>query len=289
MGLEIFAQAAVQGLLMGAIYALIALSMTLVFSVAGLLNFAHGDFLALAMFAALVLLQAFHLDPYVAVPLLFVAFAGLGALLFRGLVQSVVSRSPLVGAQLTLGMVFVLQNFLLLAFGGDYRSVPTVLSNKSFRLGDIILPWPLIVAAVAAIILAGALYCVLSWTDFGRQVRAIAQNRAAAALMGIPIEKVQTQAFALGIGLLGSTGPLVVAQFTITPSMGFDFTLLALIVMVFGGIGSFIGSMVGGLLIGLAEGVGSLMFGGTIGTMIPYVILLLMLLFRPHGLFGESR
>jgi len=288
MGAQIIAQAAIQGLLMGAIYALIALSMTLVFSVAGLLNFAHGDFMALAMFAALVLLELFGLDPYVSAPILFVVFATLGALLFRGLIRPVLPQGLLVGAQMTLGMVIVLQNGLLLTFGGDYRSVPTVLSNKNLVLAGFVLPWPLVVGAVVAGVLAAVLYYVLARTDFGRQVRAITQNRAAAALMGIRIARVQTQAFALGFGLLGLTGPLIVSQGTITPAMGFNFTLVALIVMVFGGIGSFVGSMVGGLLIGLAEGVGSLLLGGTIGAMVPYLILLLVLLFRPHGLFGES-
>jgi branched-chain amino acid transport system permease protein len=288
MGAQIIAQAAIQGLLMGAIYALIALSMTLLFSVAGLLNFAHGDFMTLAMFAVLVLLEVFGIDPYVSAPILFVVFAAFGALLFRCLIRPVLPQGLLVGAQMTLGMVIVLQNGLLLAFGGEYRSVRTVLSNRNLALGGFVLPWPLVVGAVVAGVLAAALYYVLARTDFGRQVRAITQNRAAAALMGIRIARVQTQAFALGLGLLGLTGPLVVSQVTVTPAMGFSFTLLALIVMVFGGVGSFVGSMVGGLLIGMAESVGSLLLGGTIGAMIPYLILLLVLLFRPHGLFGES-
>jgi len=288
MGVHIIAQAAIQGLFMGAIYALIALSMTLMFSVAGLLNFAHGDFMALAMFGALVLLQAFGLDPYVSAPILFVGFAALGALLFRFLIRPVLPQGLLVGAQMTLGLVIVLQNGLQLVFGGDYRSVPTVLSNRNLALAGFVLPWPLVVGALVAGVLAVALYCILARTDFGRQVRAITQNRAAAALMGIRIARVQAQAFALGFGLLGLTGPLIVSQVTITPSMGFNFTLVALIVMVFGGIGSFVGSLVGGLLIGLAEGVGSLLLGGTLGAMIPYLILLLVLLFRPHGLFGEG-
>lgn len=287
MPLDIIAQATVQGLLMGAIYALIALSMTLIFSTCGLLNFAHGDFMVLAMFGAMLLFELTGADPYLSAPLLFPALAGIGALTFTRLVRPVLAGGALAGAQLTLGLVFVQQNLLLMLFGGDQRNIPTILSNRHLDFAGLVLPLPLVVGALCAVALSVLLYGMLMATDFGRQVRAIAQNGNAAALMGISIRRVQTLAFALGIGLLGLTGSLTVAQFSVTPSSGLDFTLVALIVMVFGGIGHFIGSLVGGLVIGVAEGLGSLLLGGTVGAMIPYIILVLVLLFRPHGLLGE--
>lgn len=284
---EVLLQATVQGLQMGAIYALIALSMTLIFSVGGLLNFAHGDFMALAMYGALALYQSFALDAYAAAPLLFFGFFLLGFLMFRRLVRPVLAAGVLAGAQLTLGLVFVQENFLLMVFGGDYLSVPTVLSNKNLVIPPLIMPWPLLVGSLLAVVMAAILYVVLMRTDFGRQVRAITQNTDAAALMGIRIDRIQAIAFGLGIGLLGLTGAIVVAQFTLTPAMGLDFTLIALIVMVIGGLGSFAGSMIAGALIGVSESLGSLLYGGTVGAMIPYAILVLVLLFRPHGLMGE--
>jgi branched-chain amino acid transport system permease protein len=287
MSLDVLLQATVQGLQMGAIYALIALSLTLIFSVGGLLNFAHGDFLALAMYGAFALYQAFHMDAYWAAPLLFFVFFALGMVLFRRLVQPVLAAGVLAGAQLTLGLVFVQESALLAVFGGDYLTVPTVLSNKNLVLPPLVMPWTLLVGAALAAVLSVTLYVVLMRTDFGRQVRAITQNRDAAALMGIRIQRVQAIAFGVGIGLLGLTGPVVVAQFTLSPTMGLDLTLVALIVMVIGGIGNFLGSMVGGLIIGVAESVGSLLYGGTVGAMIPYAILVFVLLFRPHGLLGE--
>jgi branched-chain amino acid transport system permease protein len=284
---EVLLQATVQGLQMGAIYALIALSMTLIFSVGGLLNFAHGDFMALAMYGALALYQSFALDAYAAAPLLFFGFFLLGFLMFRRLIQPVLAAGVLAGAQLTLGLVFVQENFLLMVFGGDYLSVPTVLSNKNLVVPPLIMPWPLLVGSLLAVALAAVLYVVLMRTDFGRQVRAITQNSDAAALMGIRIDRIQAIAFGIGIGLLGLTGAIVVAQFTLTPAMGLDFTLIALIVMVIGGLGSFAGSMIAGAIIGVSESLGSLLYGGTVGAMIPYAILVLVLLFRPHGLMGE--
>lgn len=272
---------------MGAIYALVTLSMTLIFSVSGLLNFAHGDLMVLAMYVAYLVYKIFGLDPYLSAALIAMLFFGLGFVLFRFFVKPTLDSGVLAGAQLTLGFVFVIQNGILLGFGGDYISVPTMLSNHNLALGPLSLPWPLLTGSVTALGLGGLLYFVLMKTDYGRQVRAITQNPDAAALMGVPIARVQAVAFALGLALLGLTGPLIVAQFTLTPAMGLDFTLLALIVMVFGGIGNFIGTMVAGVIVGVAEGLGSLYFGGTVGAMVPYSILILVLLFRPHGLLGE--
>lgn len=287
MAWEVVLQALVQGLQMGAIYALVTLSMTLIFSVSGLLNFAHGDLMVLAMYVAYLVYRVFGLDPYLSAALIAMLFFGLGFVLFRLFVRPTLDSGVLAGAQLTLGFVFVIQNGILLGFGGDYISVPTMLSNRNLALGPLSLPWPLLTGSVTALGLGGLLFFVLMKTDYGRQVRAITQNRDAAALMGVPIARVQAIAFALGLALLGLTGPLIVAQFTLTPAMGLDFTLLALIVMVFGGIGNFIGTMVAGVIVGVAEGLGSLYFGGTVGAMVPYSILILVLLFRPHGLLGE--
>ena len=284
---EVLLQATAQGLQIGAIYALIALSMTLVFSVGGLLNFAHGDFMALAMYGAMVAYEAFKIDAYLVAPLMFVLFFVLGLLLFRRVVQPVLAAGVLAGAQLTLGLVFVQENLIMVVFGGDYINVPTVLSNRNLSIPPLVMPWTLLVGSALAAVLAVGLYVALMRSDFGRQVRAITQNRDAAALMGIRIGRVQAIAFAVGIGLLGLTGPVIVAQFTLTPTMGLDLTLIALIVMVTGGLGNFLGSMVGGLIIGVAESLGSLLYGGTVGAMVPYGILLFVLLFRPHGLLGE--
>lgn len=282
---EVLLQATVQGLQMGAVYALIALSMTLVFSVSKLLNFAHGDLMALAMYGAMALYQAFRVDAYAAAPLMFFLFLLLGVVLFH-LVRPVLAAGVLAGAQLTLGLVFVQENLLLLLFGGDYINVPTVLSNRNLVVPPLVLPWPLLVGSGLAAVLTAVLYVALMRTDFGRQVRAITQNSDAAALMGIRVGRIQALAFGIGVGLLGLTGPMIVAQFTLTPTMGLDFTLIALIVMVTGGLGNFTGTMVAGLIIGVSESLASLLYGGTIGAMIPYAMLLIVLLFRPHGLMG---
>ncbi len=160
---------------MGAIYALIALSMTLVFSVGGLLNFAHGDFMAMAMYGAMAAYAAFKIDAYIIAPIMFILFLVIGILLFRRVVQPVLAAGVLAGAQLTLGLVFVQENLIMVLFGGDYVNVPTVLSNRNLVLGSPTMPWPLLVGSALAAVLSVSLYVALMKTDFGRQVRAIAQ------------------------------------------------------------------------------------------------------------------
>jgi branched-chain amino acid transport system permease protein len=283
---EVLGQAVVQGLLIGAVYGLIALSLTLVFTVSGLLNFAHGDFLALAMYGAFLLYRSLHLDPYLSAPLFGLLFLVIGLPLFDWLVFPVLKAGLLPGAQLMLGLLFVFENGILVAFGGDDYSVPSFLSNKNAIVGSLSMPWNLVAGAVVAAVLSSLLYIMLRRSEYGRQVRAVTQNAEAAALMGIPVRRVQRLAFAIGIGLLGLVGPMLVSQFSLNPSMGLDLTLLALIVMVVGGIGSFVGSMVGGILIGVAESIGSLTLGGSVGAMIPYGLLIMALLILPRGLFG---
>jgi branched-chain amino acid transport system permease protein len=284
----IILQGTVQGFLMGAMYALVALSLTLIYDVNGVLNFAHGDLLALAMYIAYVLQQSFAIDPYVAAPFIGVAFALLSVPLFRWLIRPVVRSGMLPAAQLMLGLLFVLQNFLLMTFSGQLLSVPTFLSDSIVVIGPVAMPMPLVVGAAAAGTIALALYLVIMRTDFGRSVRAIVQNRDAAALMGISISQVETGAFAIGIGLLGLIGPLLVSEITLAPTMGLDLTLLALIVMVVGGVRSFHGAVIAGLGIGVVESIGSLQWGGQIGAMIPYTLLVFVLLLRPRGLFGRQ-
>jgi branched-chain amino acid transport system permease protein len=287
MSVDILLQAIVQGLQMGAIYGLIALSMTLIFSVSGLLNFAHGSFLAVAMYGALVLYRYLALDAYAVAPIMLLVFFLFGVLIFRPLVRPVLAAGALAGVQLTLAFIFVVESLLLIVFGGNGYGVPTVLSNKNLIIPPIVMPWSLLVGSLIALILAAILFFVLMRTDFGRQIRAIMQNSDAAALMGIRIARVQTIAFGIGLGLLGFTGPIVVAHFTLTPAMGLNFTLTALIIMVIGGLGSFAGSMIAGVIIGVAQSLGSLLYSGNVGAMVPYILLILVLLFRPYGLMGE--
>ena len=189
MATVLILQAAVQGLAIGAIIALIALSMTLLFAVCGLVNFAHGDFLALGMYGALIL-AGLGVDPYLAAPVVLVVFVAIGALLFVVLVRPVQRSGLLAGAQLTLGFVFILENLMLIGFGGTHQTVRNVLSDRNLSVGGIVLPWQLIVAGLMTGVLAVLLNVMIARTSFGRHIRAITQNPDAAALMGVRVNRV---------------------------------------------------------------------------------------------------
>ena len=288
MDTTIIVQALIQGIMLGAIYGLIAFGITMVFAITGLLNFAHGDFMAMAMYLCLALYTHFHIDPYMsmllAVPLLF----ALGILVYHFLFRRVLKAEVLMVIQLTLGMVFIIESSLLLGFTADYESVPNFLHAKRIVMG------PLSVSGsyLAVFLIGGgvgvALYLILQKTDLGRQIRAIAQHKDAATLMGINTTRIQMFVFALGIALLGMSGALTTSILTMEPYMGLELTLFAFIVFVMGGVGNFLGTLVAGYVLGVAEAMGALLIGGHLGTLVPYGLFLLVLLFRPQGILGAK-
>jgi branched-chain amino acid transport system permease protein len=286
METTIVLQAILQGLMLGAIYGLIGLGITMVFSITGLLNFAHGDFMAIAMYLCLALFTRFQIDPYismlVAIPLLFVV----GLLVYHFLFRRVLKAEILMVIQLTLGMVFVIESTLLLTFTADYESVPNFLHAMKFALGPLTVTGSYLVTFLVGGGTGAALYWVLQHTDLGRQVRAIAQNKEAAALMGINTTRIQMIVFATAIALLGLSGCLTTSILTMEPYMGLELTLFAFIVFVMGGVGNFLGTLVAGYLLGIADAMGTLFIGGHLGAMVPYGLFVLMLLFRPQGILG---
>lgn len=285
---QILLQTAISGLLFGSIYGLIAFGLTLVFALTRLLNFSHGSFMLLAMYVSLVLHNVFRLDPYASilidVPLLF----GIGLLLFRWLFARMMESHLIMVVQLTLGLVFIVESLLQMTFTADPLTVPTAISSSKIYLGGIIVRTPLLVAFAVAAVLSGALYWMLHRTDFGRFIRASAQDPVAAALMGINVGRVRVLAFALAIGLLGVTGPLAIPMWVLEPSIGLELTLFAFIVIVLGGLGSFLGAFAGGLLVGVAEAFGHLLLPGTLAPIVPYALFVIVLLFKPDGLMGEA-
>jgi len=279
-------QAVMQGLMLGAIYGLIGLGITMVYAITGLLNFAHGDFMAMAMYLCLALYRHFRIDPYLsmllAIPLLFV----MGILVYHFLFRRVLKAELLMVVQLTLGMVFIIESTLLLSFTADYESVPNFLHAMKFTLGPLSTTGSYLATFFVGGGVGGALYWILQKTDLGRQIRAIAQNKEAAALMGIHTGRIQMIVFAMGIALLGLSGSLTTSILTMEPYMGLELTLFAFIVFVMGGVGNFLGTLLAGYLLGVADAMGSLFVGGHLGAMVPYGLFVLMLLLRPQGILG---
>ncbi|HEY8335609.1 MAG TPA: branched-chain amino acid ABC transporter permease [Tardiphaga sp.] len=282
-------QALAQGLLIGSTYGLLALGMGLVYGVSGVVNFSHGDFISLGMFMCLALYSAFSLDPYVSVIITVPVMTAIGALVYLYLIRPMVGHQFLMVVQLTLGLSLVLQNGILMVFGGQPARTPSMVESKLFILGDVVLRVPHIIAFAISFVLAIGLYIMLRSTDFGRSIRAVHQNAHAAALMGIDVGRVQVLTFALGIGILALAAALLLPGTPIQPTQGLRYTVITLLVVVLGGMTNFVGIMLGGLIIGIAEAFGTIYLDGPLGLLMPYIIFVAIMLFRPQGLTWRSQ
>jgi len=289
--MELWLQAAVNGILMGGVYGLISVGLSLVFGVMKVINFAHGSFLMVGMFASYWLTVLTGLDPYlglvVVVPFCFI---------FAYFIQDIVIkpifkvergvREPIAVVLLTVGLWLVLDNIALLCFGADYRTLKTPYSKLSFQLGDLLINGPRLFAFAGMVLVSFSLYVFLKRTTIGKAIRATGQDRDAAGLMGVNVYQIYNVAFAIGVGITGLIGALLTPFFYVFPSVGFSFGLRAFIVVVLGGLGSIPGALIGGLVIGIIESVGAQVMNATWTAVINYAIFLLVLFFKPEGLLG---
>lgn len=285
--MDILYQAAIQGVLIGSTYGLIALSMGLIYSVSGITNFAQGDLMVLCMFATLTFAGLLGLDPYVSVLITIPLIIVVTALIYRYLIQPINSQQLMV-IQLTLGLMFVIQNILLMGYGGNFHRVPSVLDGEVIVIGDFaVVQTSLLVSFVTTWLLAAALFWTLGYTDFGRSVRAVHQNARAAALVGVNVKRTQLVVVALSAGILAVSASLLVSGRPIHPNEGLHYTVVALMPFVLGGMGNLLSILVSGIIIGVAETVGNVYMNGPLGFAVPYIVFIAILVFRPQGLFGS--
>jgi branched-chain amino acid transport system permease protein len=288
MSLDIFLQALVSGLANAAIYALIAVGLTLVFGVMRIINFAHGEFLMIGMYAGYFAWSLLGIDPIVAIVLVTPALMLLGALLYSSVMRFALRVPEINQMAVTLGLSLLLQHLALVAFTGDNMLVTQSRAMAGVELGPVVVQVNQLIACGISIVLLGALYAVLQRTDFGLIMRAVAQSRDGAALSGIDVTGVYKWAMAVGIGTLGVAGPLLVSILYVNPHVGALFTLKAFVIVILGGLGSFTGALLGALVVGLAESIAGAWFSASVAAAVPFVILILILLTRPEGLMSRS-
>lgn len=286
--MDVLVQAIVQGLLIGGSYGIVALGLGLIYSVSSVVNFSHGDFLSLAMFVCFSLFSAFALDPYVSVFVTIPLLAVAGMALYWFLIRPIMSSHMLMIIQLTLGLNLMMQSALLMIYGGQPLRVPSILETKLLIVGDVVMRWPLLIASIVSLVLAALLFMMLNSTDFGRSIRAVHQNPRAAALMGIKVGRVRMLVFALGMSLLAIAASLLVPGTPLNPSMGLRYTVITLLVLVLGGMSNFAGILIGGFVIGLSEAIGTIYISGILGMILPYLVFVVILLFRPAGILGKA-
>jgi len=287
--MTIFFQALISGILIGGAYALIGIGMTIIFGVMRIINFAHGDLLMLGMYATYFLFTLFHVDPFVSILVTFPLLFLYGGLIQKIFINRVLGALPQNQILLTIGLGLIMSNTTMLAFTSDYKILSTSYSSASIEVAGISVSVPLALSFVVTALITAALYWFLMKTDTGQAIRATAQDRDAARLMGINVQRMSVIAFGLGTALAGTAGALFAPIYYIFPQVGSTFTLKAFVITVLGGMGSIVGATLGGVLIGVAESVGGVYFGSGWKEVVVYTLFLLVLLFKPSGLLGKSK
>jgi branched-chain amino acid transport system permease protein len=280
-------QLVVSSLLLGGIYALIAVGLTLIFGVMRVVNFAHGEFLMLGMYLAFWAFTLGRMDPYVVlVPAVGLFFAG-GLLVYGLVMRGIIHASHNVQIFTTVGLSVALQNAALVAWSGDFRFIRPWHSDAVLRAGAAAFNLSQVVAFALALVLTLALFAFLRWTRTGMVMRATAQDRDAATLMGIDTDRVYRLTFAIGIAAVGVAGVLVAPLYPVYPTAGLQFVLLAYVVVVLGGLGDMVGALLGSLIVASVEVGGSYFLGPAWKEVLYFLLFLLVLVFRPAGLFGQ--
>jgi branched-chain amino acid transport system permease protein len=285
----VFLQSLLSGVLVGGVYALVGIGLTIIFGVMRVINFAHGDLLMVGMYLTYFLFALLHIDPFVSIlvsiPLMFL----FGALLQRVFVNRVLGALPQNQILLTIGLGLVMSNTVMLLFTSDYRILTTSYSSGSVKISGLSISEPLFISFVITAAITAFLYWFLIKTDTGQAIRATAQDREAAQLMGINVGRMSVIAFGIGSALAGTAGALISPTYYIFPQVGGAFTLKAFVIVVLGGMGSIVGATLGGIVIGATESLAAVYISSGLKELVVYVLFLLVLLFRPAGLLGKSR
>ncbi|AUA57477.1 LIV-I protein H [Achromobacter spanius] len=274
------------GLTTGAVYALIALGLTLIYGVLHIINFAHGAALMVALYAVYLLKDRLGIDPYAALPLVVAGMFALGYALQRFVINRASHGKDENILLVTLGLAIVLENLALVWFKSDTRSIDTAYTLSTVEIGPAMIALPKVIAFFGALAVAAVLFWIIRSTDLGRAIRAVAREKQGAKLMGIDVEKVYALSFGIGMACLGAAACFLLPAYYVNPQVGSGFVLVAFTIVVLGGMGSFVGALVGGLLIGVVESIGGLFLGDSLGQMGIFAIFIAVLLFRPQGLFG---
>jgi branched-chain amino acid transport system permease protein len=283
---EILIEATLNGLMTGAVYALIALGLTLIYGVLHIINFAHGALLTCAMFAVWGGSVWLGIDPYAAMPVIVPLMFALGYFLQRWVIGPASHGEDNNVLLVTLGLSIILENALLAVFRSDTRTLDTAYSFQVVAVGPLLLSSPRLIGCAVTLVVTGLLWVLLNRTDTGRAIRAVAKEKLGARLVGIDVEHIYAVTFGIGCACLGVAACLLTPTFYVNPRSGGAFVLVAFTVVVLGGMGSIAGALIGGLLIGAMESISSLYLGDSLGQIGIFLTFILALLLRPRGLFG---
>ncbi|MGE5336855.1 MAG: branched-chain amino acid ABC transporter permease [Gemmatimonadota bacterium] len=275
------------GLTTGAVYALVALGLTLIYGVLHIINFAHGAALMVALYAVYLLHARLGIDPYLSLPIVVPGMFAFGYALQRIVINRASHGKDENILLATLGIAIVLENLALLAFKSDTRSIETAYTLTTVPIGPAMIALPKLIAFGGALVASALLLAIVTRTDLGRAIRAVAREKHGAKLMGIDVDHIYAMSFGIGLACLGAAACFLLPAYYVNPQVGNGFVLVAFTIVVLGGMGSFAGALLGGLLIGVVESLGGLFLGESLGQIGIFAIFIAVLLFRPQGLFGS--
>ena len=279
-------QLIVSGILAGLVFALIAMGLTLIFGVMDVVNFAHGEFLMTAMYLTLGL-SLIGIQPVLALPLVAFALFVLGAFVYRVFVRRLLEGPPEATIFGTFGLLVLMQGLAQFVFTADVRSVNNAWFTGAVQIGSIRIGQPELVESIGALLIAAILYLFIEYTETGRGMRATSEDRVAATLMGVDVQRMNLLAFGIGCACVGAAGALLMLTYQVYPRVGSEFALTAFVVVALGGFGSIQGAFVGAILVGLVEVLGGFYISPAVKLIPVYLLYLIVVLLRPQGLLGR--
>jgi branched-chain amino acid transport system permease protein len=285
---ELVVNVVLAGVLTGLVYGLMALGLSVIFGVMRVVNFAHGEFMTLAMYAAVLLCSAFQLDPFVVLVPITIVFFGLGYALQAGVINRFITRPEHMQFLLLLAVATILVNAQLMVFGPDAQGVQTDYQLDSIELGPLLIDTVRVYAAGTALVATALLFTFFRFTLAGKAIRACADNHLGAKVVGLPVERLYGLTFGLGTACVAIAGTVLVLLMEVTPVIGPSFTLLGFVIVIVGGLGSMAGALLGGVFIGVSESLAGLFVSPSAKSMVSFALLIGVLLLRPAGLMGKS-
>jgi branched-chain amino acid transport system permease protein len=287
LGFDLVANVVVGGVLTGLVYGLMALGLSVIFGVVRVVNFAHGEMMTIAMYAATVLFAALGLDPFLCILPAALAFFVFGYAMQAAVINPFITRPEHSQFMLLVAVAIIMVNALLMIFGPSARNVQVDYQLESFEIGAILIDKARLYAALAAVVTAGLLFSFFKFSIIGKAIRACADNHLGALVVGLDVKKLYALTFGVGSVCVAVAGCAMVLLVDVTPPLGPAYTLLAFVIVIVGGLGSMPGALLGGVLIGVSEALAGLLIAPSAKSMFSFGLLILILLFRPQGLLGK--
>ncbi|MFC0212279.1 branched-chain amino acid ABC transporter permease [Paenibacillus chartarius] len=288
MDMKLILQSAVDGILMGGIYGLVAIGLTLIFGVMKIINFAQGSLMMIGMYVTFWSFEKLGLNPYLSIPLSAICLFVIGVGIQKFILERTIGAPEHNQLLVTMGIMMVVENAAMALWSPDPRTISIPSLQESLHLGELLINKPRGIAFLVTIVLTVLLYWFLHKTILGKAIRATSISRDGSSIVGIQVKRINYITFGIGAALAAVAGTLITPFFYTSPVAGSSFVLKAFIVVVLGGLGNFVGALIGGLLIGVSEALGGVFLEGSWKELVTFALFILVLLFRPTGLFGRG-